>query len=303
MYRYDNSFWEGEVFTSKASVVHAFKWKKFTSCHTRINQIISSQMFSLSVWCIFNRSAVFCIFIIANSQLGFIVCEGFFWRWKSMLCSGVYVKTSNALQLFYFSHTVEFISILIMCSLFICMILWRLYDDNSWSLPAHRCCAAHSSVGLFFHQNLINCLMKWRTISTEWKIKNLCVKSCFDRGLYGCGMPVFICSQGDLKFLEVLWQGFAGMQTENRPVLKQSRALHEWGSTVWGCQRDSEVYRLNWNLELQRLLLLIILMRLVNLFERFIHWNIAWILQIAPFKKGTICQNPITILVRFYNGV
>lgn len=131
----------GSYCTSQASVGHAFKWKKFTRCHSHINQTVWSQMFSLSVRCVFNRSAVFCVFIIANSLPGFIVFEGFFWRWKSMLCSGGYVKTSNALQLFYFSHTAEFISILIMCSLFICMILPRLYDDNSWSFPAHRCCS------------------------------------------------------------------------------------------------------------------------------------------------------------------
>lgn len=54
------------------------------------------------------------------------------------LSSGVYARTSNALQLFYFSHSVEFISIFIMCSLFICRILWSLYDDNSRSASAHR---------------------------------------------------------------------------------------------------------------------------------------------------------------------
>lgn len=115
--------------------------EKFTCYHTHMPeyQISLSQMFSLSPWCIFKCSAVFCLFIISNGQPGFIVCEGLFWEMKVLfpkLCSGVYVKTSNALQLFYFHHTVEFISIFIMCSLFICRILRRLDDDNSCSVSA-----------------------------------------------------------------------------------------------------------------------------------------------------------------------
>lgn len=50
------------------------------------------------------RSAAFCLFIITNSQPGFIVCAALFGRWKSFfskLSSGVYVETSNALQLFH----------------------------------------------------------------------------------------------------------------------------------------------------------------------------------------------------------
>lgn len=137
MYRYDNAFWAGGFLHLKPQSIR--QNEKFTCYHTHMLecQICLSQMFSLSLWCIFNRSAVFCLFIISNSQPGFIVCEGLFGRWKSFfpeLCSGVYVKTSNALQLFYFHHTVEFISIFIMCSLFICRILRRLYDDNSCSV-------------------------------------------------------------------------------------------------------------------------------------------------------------------------
>lgn len=85
-------FGAGGLSTSKSSAVHALKWK--SSLRSGINQIFTRQMFSLSVWCIFNRSAVFCLFIVSNSQRGFIVCEGFFGEgvggWKSFLFEAVH---------------------------------------------------------------------------------------------------------------------------------------------------------------------------------------------------------------------
>lgn len=157
-------FGAGELSTSKSSAVHALKWRSSLRCGSGINQIFTRQMFSLSVWCIFNRSAVFCLFIVSNSQRGFIVCEGFFWGgcrgMKVLFISGCALgfmwKHQTRLNYFISPHTVEFISIFIMPPLFICRILGRLYDGNSWSVPAHGVCAAHSSIRLLFKERLIN---------------------------------------------------------------------------------------------------------------------------------------------------
>lgn len=132
MYRYDKTFWAGEFSHPKP--------QRYTRSNENLTVSDVSQMVSFSLWWIFICSAgLFCFFIISNSQLGFIVCEGlfFFGRWR--LCFGVCAETSNTLQLFYFPHTVEFISIFIICS-FIWRVLWGLYDVISWSVPALMLC-------------------------------------------------------------------------------------------------------------------------------------------------------------------
>lgn len=81
-------------------------------------------------------------------------------------------KHQTRLNYFISPHTVEFISIFIMPPLFICRILGRLYDGNSWSVPAHGVCAAHSSIRLLFKERMINWEKKWGTFSTDCNNRN-----------------------------------------------------------------------------------------------------------------------------------
>lgn len=107
-YTYDDAFW-AEEFLHLKPVMQVLSY----------SQAVASDLSC----CAFLTSAVFCLFI------GCVACEGLLGDESPFfkLLSGVYVKTSNELQLFYSTRSVEFISIFIACFLFICNTLLGLY--------------------------------------------------------------------------------------------------------------------------------------------------------------------------------
>lgn len=154
-------FWE--FFTSKASVVQALKRKvHFLSySYALLSDIFGARCVLRVCDAFLNRSAVFCLFIISNSQLGCIVCEGLFERWKSFFQAVLWglCETSNALQLL---HTVECIIECIISMIYPSCVHYSFvaYCESCmmiiYSLCLLWCCAAWSFVGLLFEQKLIN---------------------------------------------------------------------------------------------------------------------------------------------------